>query len=60
MEPLLLEAIRIKHSDTYKAIMTHCPPSLLSKFNPATAGFVDLQQVRDPSKALLFIMSERF
>ncbi|SLM39398.1 cytochrome p450 monooxygenase [Lasallia pustulata] len=44
MEPLLLEAIRIKHSDTYKAIMTHCPPSLLSKFNPATAGFVDLQQ----------------
>lgn len=50
MEPLLVEAIRIKHSDTYKAIITHCPPSLLSKLNPATAGIVDLQQVKEPTK----------
>lgn len=54
MEPLLVEAIRIKHSDTYKAIITHCPPSLLSKLNPATAGIVDLQQVKEPTKTPFF------
>jgi cytochrome P450 len=38
--------LRFKYSDVYKNMIMNCPPKLSKILSPATAGLVDLQQVR--------------
>jgi hypothetical protein len=46
MDASLAVFIRFKYSELFKNMITKCPPRLSKIMSPATAGLVDLQQVR--------------
>lgn len=46
MDASLPVFVRFKHSEMYKNMIMNCPPNLSKILSPATAGLVDLQQVR--------------
>lgn len=46
MDSTMLVFARFKYSHTYKNMIFSCPPWLAKKFNPETAGMIDLQQVQ--------------
>lgn len=49
MDASLPVFVRFKHSPAYKNMIINCPPNISKIVSPATAGLVDLQQVR-PSR----------
>ncbi len=51
MDASLAVFVRFKHSDFYKNMIMNCPPRLSKILSPATAGLVDLQQVRSHLQA---------
>lgn len=58
MDASLPAFVGFKYADIFKNMILKCPPKLSKIVSPATAGLVDLQQVRHPRRRwTLFVLT---